>query len=180
MKQMVRLGLILLVITAVSAGLLSVVNDVTKVVIQEKAMEANLVYMKELLTDADEFKVVENPAIGDVEGVQEAYEALKGGSIIGYVVKTTTSGYGGDVVMLTGINSDDTIAGMKVSSQSETPGLGARITEADFGSQFAGKSAASELQLNTDIDALSGATISSRAATAGVNAAIKAYNDVLK
>lgn len=180
MKQMVRLGLILLVITAVSAGLLSVVNDVTKVVIQEKAMEANLVYMKELLTDADEFKVVENPAIGDVEGVQEAYEALKGGSIIGYVVKTTTSGYGGDVVMLTGINSDDTIAGMKVSSQSETPGLGARITEADFGSQFVGKSASSELQLNTDIDALSGATISSRAATAGVNAAIKAYNDVLK
>ena len=180
MKQMVRLGLILLVITAVSAGLLSVVNDVTKVVIQEKAMEANLVYMKELLTDADEFKVVENPAISDVEGVEEAYEALKGGSIIGYVVKTTTSGYGGDVVMLTGINSDDTIAGMKVSSQSETPGLGARITEADFGSQFVGKSAASELQLNTDIDALSGATISSRAATAGVNAAIKAYNDVLK
>ncbi len=180
MKQMVRLGLILLVITAVSAGLLSVVNDVTKVVIQEKAMEANLVYMKELLTDADEFKVVENPAINDVEGVEEAYEALKGGSIIGYVVKTTTSGYGGDVVMLTGINSDDTIAGMKVSSQSETPGLGARITEADFGSQFVGKSAASELQLNTDIDALSGATISSRAATAGVNAAIKAYNDVLK
>ncbi|MBU5677693.1 RnfABCDGE type electron transport complex subunit G [Alkaliphilus sp. MSJ-5] len=180
MKQMVRLGLILLVITAVSAGLLSVVNDVTKVVIQEKAMEANLVYMKELLTDADEFKVVENPAISDVDGVEEAYEALKGGSIIGYVVKTTTSGYGGDVVMLTGINSDDTIAGMKVSSQSETPGLGARITEADFGSQFVGKSAASELQLNTDIDALSGATISSRAATAGVNAAIKAYNDVLK
>lgn len=180
MKQMVRLGLILLVITAVSAGLLSVVNDVTKVVIQEKAMEANLVYMKELLTDADEFKVVENPAISDVEGVEEAYEALKGGSTIGYVVKTTTSGYGGDVVMLTGINSDDTIAGMKVSSQSETPGLGARITEADFSSQFVGKSAASELQLNTDIDALSGATISSRAATAGVNAAIKAYNDVLK
>lgn len=180
MKQMVRLGLILLVITAISAGLLSVVNDATKVVIQEKAMEANLVYMKEILPEADEFKVVENPAIGNIDGVEEAYEALKGGSVIGYVVKTTTSGYGGDVVMLTGITSDGTIAAMKVASQAETPGLGSRITEPEFGDQFAGKSAASELQLNTDIDALSGATVSSRAAVAGVNAAIKAYNDVLK
>ena len=83
MKQIVKLSIILLVITAVSAGLLSVVNDVTKVVIQEKAMEANLVYMKELLPDADEFKVVENTSITEIEGVQEAYEGLKGGSTIG-------------------------------------------------------------------------------------------------
>ncbi|QUH20483.1 RnfABCDGE type electron transport complex subunit G [Alkaliphilus sp. B6464] len=180
MKQMVRLGLILLVITAVSAGLLSVVNDVTKVVIQEKAMEANLVYMKELLPDADEFKVVENPAIGDVEGVQEAYEALKGGSTSGYVVKTLTKGYGGDVVMLTGINIDGTVAGIRVASQSETPGLGSKIAEVDFQSQFAGKSAAEELSVGPDIQAISGATVSSKAAIAGVNASIKLFQTVLK
>ncbi len=180
MKQIVRLSLILLVITAVSAGLLSIVNDVTKVVIQEKAMEANLVYMKELLPDADEFKVVENPAIGDVEGVEEAYEALKGGSTVGYAVKTTTKGYGGDVVIITGINSDGTVAGMKVASQSETPGLGSKITEEGFYGQFAGKSAAGELGLGTDVEAISGATVSSKAATAGVNAAIKLFENVLK
>ena len=180
MKQIVKFSLILLIITAVSAGLLGIANDVTKVVIQEKAMEANLVYMKEIIADADEFKMVENPAVAGVDSVEEAYEALKGGSTIGYIIKTKTSGYGGDVVMLTGINSDGTIAGMKVASQSETPGLGARITEPEFSGQFAGKSAANELNLGTDVQAVSGATVSSRAATNGVNAAIKLFDSVLK
>lgn len=180
MKQIVRLGLILLGITAIAAGLLSVVNDVTKVVIQEKAMEANLVYMKEMLPDADEFKVAENPGITDVDGVEEAYEALKGGNVIGYAIKTISKGYGGDVVMVTGINSDGTIAGMKVASQSETPGLGARITEEGFGAQFVGKSTANELNLGSDVESISGATVSSRAATSGVNAAIKLFESVLK
>lgn len=180
MKQIVKLSIILLVITAVSAGLLSVVNDVTKVVIQEKAMEANLVYMKELLPDADEFKVVENTSITEIEGVQEAYEGLKGGSTIGYAVKTVTKGYGGDVVIITGVNSDGTIAGIKVASQSETPGLGSKITEDGFSGQFAGKYAEGELSVGTDVEAISGATVSSRAATAGVNAAIKLFEGVLK
>lgn len=60
MQKIVKLSLILLIITVVSAALLGVTNDVTKVIIQEKAMEANLAYMKEILTDADEFKVVED------------------------------------------------------------------------------------------------------------------------
>lgn len=180
MKQIAKLGLVLLVITAVSAALLSIVNDVTKVVIQEKAMEANLVYMKELLPDADEFKVVENSAITEVEGAQEAYEALKGGSTIGYAVKTVSKGYGGDVVMVTGIQSDGTITGTRVASQSETPGLGSKITEPDFTSKFEGKSASSQISLGTDIDSISGATVSSRAAVDGVNAAIKVFESVLK
>lgn len=180
MKQIVKLSAILLVITAVSAGLLGVANDITKVVIQENAMAANLVFMKELIPDADEFKMVENPGVTSVESVNEAYEALKGGSSIGFIVKTTTSGYGGDVVMLTGINSDGTIAGMQVASQSETPGLGSKITEEGFTSQFVGKSATAELGLGTDIDGVSGATVSSRAAANGINAAIKVFTTVLQ
>lgn len=180
MRDIVRLSIILLVITVVSAGALSVTNDVTKGVIQEKALAANIEYMQQIISDADDFKVVENPAVTSVDAVEEAYEALKGGSTIGYVVKTKTSGYGGDVILLTGINSDGTLAGMRVATQTETPGLGARIADDEFTSQFVGKSAASELNLNTDLEAVSGATVSSKAATAGVNAAIKLFQDVLK
>jgi len=186
MAKIARLSLILLIITMVSAALLGVTNDITKVIIQEKAMEANLAYMKEILTDADEFKVVEDPGVETIDAVEEAYEALKGGSIIGYVVKTVTSGYGGDVVQLTGINSDGTIAGVRVASQGETPGLGAKIADEDFTNKFIGKSTDTQLSVvkgaggEDTIESISGATISSNAATNGVNAAMKLYEDVLK
>jgi len=180
MKQIIRLSLILLVITAISAGLLSVVNDVTKVVIQEKAIEANLVYMKEILPDADEFRVVEDPAVTTIDSVEEAYEALKSGSTVGYIVKATTKGYGGDVVVITGINSDSTVAGIRVASQSETPGLGSKITDEGFRSQFEGKSTSNELQLGNDIETISGATVSTKAAMDGANAAIRLFEGVLK
>ncbi len=180
MKQVIRLGAILFLITAVSAGSLSLVNDATKGVIQENAMKANLAYMEDMLPDADEFTVVEDPAVTEIESVVEAYEALQGGNTVGYAVKTTASGYGGDIEFIVAINVDGTLAGMRVASHAETPGLGARIAEADFNSQFEGKSTGSELQLNTDVDAIAGATISSEAATNGVNAAIRAFEDVLK
>lgn len=180
MGKVVKLSIILLVITAVSAGALSVTNNITKEIIDEKALAANKVYMEEILPDADDFAVVDDAGIGNVAEVEEAYEALKGGDVYGYVIKTKTSGYGGDIIMLTGIKTDGTVAGMKVASQSETAGLGSKITEEDFTSQFEGKSADGELSLDGDIDQVGGATVSSKAALNGVNAAIEVYNSVLK
>lgn len=180
MRNVVKLSLILLIITAVSAGALSVTNNITKEIIDEKALEANIAYMKEILPDADDFAVVDDPGVSSVDAVEEAYEALKGGSTYGYVIKTKTSGYGGDVIMLTGILADGNVAGMRVASQSETAGLGDKIVEDDFTSQFEGISADSELDLGTDVDQVAGATVSSKAAINGVNAAIELFNSVLK
>lgn len=179
MKQVGKLGLILFLITSVSAGLLSVVNDATKEIIQENAMKANFAYMQDMLPDANEFTVIEDPSIVDIESVDEVYEGLQDGSIIGYAIKTKTSGYGGAIEIIFAINIDGTIAGMRVASHAETPGLGARITEEDFTSEFEGQSIDSELELNTDIDTISGATISAQAAVDGANAAIKVFNEVL-
>lgn len=180
MNKMVKLSLILLVITMVSAAALAVTNDVTKVIIDEKTLAANMIYMKEILPEADDFAVVDNADVLSADNVEEAYEALKGGGTYGYVIKTKTSGYGGDVIILTGITADGTVAGMKVASQSETPNLGDRITGDDFGLQFEGKPADKELELNADIDQVGGATVSSKAAIGGVNAAINVFNSVLK
>ncbi len=177
MRNIVKLSLTLLIITAVSAGALSFTNNITKEIIQEKALEANKVYMEEILPDADDFAMVEGL---NEDNVEEAYEAFKGGSTSGYIVKTKTSGYGGDVIMLTGINIDGTIAGTRVSSHKETAGLGSRIEEADFTSQFEGLSADKDLALDSDIDAVSGATVSSKAAIDGVNISINLFNSELK
>lgn len=180
MRNIVKLGLTLLIVTAVSAAALSVTNDITKGIIEEKALEANLAYMREILPDADDFEVMDDPKILSVDGVEEVYKALKGGSASGYVVKTITSGYGGDVTILTGINVDGTIAAIRVASQTETPELGTKIAEDEFSSQFEGMSAEKELKLNEDVDQVSGATVSSRAAINGVNASIELFNNVLK
>lgn len=180
MRNIIKLGLILLAITAVSAGALSITNNATEEIIDQKALEANMAYMKEILPDADDFEEVEDSKVESIDEVEEAYEAIKGGSIFAYVVKTKTTGYGGDVIILTGINIDGTIAGMRVASQKETAGLGTKITEDEFISQFAGKSTEKELDLNTDIDAISAATISSEAAIDGVNASIRLFESVLK
>lgn len=186
MRDIIKLSLILLVITVVSAGALSVTNDLTKGIIQEKALEANIVYMKEILPDADDFAALDNPEIESIDNVVEAYEALKGGSTMGYVVKTVTGGYGGDVEVLTGILTDSTVAGVKVASQSETPGLGTKITEDDFLDLFKEKSTETELEIvhggggDNSIESISGATVSSKAVSSGVNAAMKLYEEVFK
>ncbi len=180
MRDIIKLGLILLIITAVSAGALSITNDITREIIDEKALEKNLAYMKEILPDADDFELVDDPEILSVDGVEEVYKALQGGNISGYVIKTITSGYGGGVTILTGIDVDGTIVAIRVASQTETPELGTKIAEDEFGSQFEGLSAETELELNEDVDQVSGATVSSKAAINGVNASIELFNNVLK
>lgn len=180
MRNIVKLGLILFIVTAVSAGALSLTNNFTEGIIEEKAAEANKAYMQEILPDTDDFNLVEDPGISDVKGIEEVYEALKGGELCAYIIKTKTKGYGGDVIMLTGIDVDGTIVGMRVASQSETPELGTKIAEDEFGSQFEGMSAERELELNEDIDQVTGATISSKAAIDGVNASIRLFESVLK
>lgn len=186
MREIAKLSLVLVVITVVSASLLGITNDVTKVIIDEKAMEANIAYMKEILPEADTFKAIENTNIKDIDAVEEAYEALKDNSTIGYVVKTVVSGYGGDIVQLTGINNDGLIAGIRIASQSETPGVGSKILEDNFINQFVGNSTTKQFKVDKVgndediIEIITGATISTKAATDGVNVAIKLYEDLLK
>jgi len=101
------------------------------------------------------------------------YECYKGKSLIGYALFATGKGYSGDIKMLAGIDKKGGITGLEVLSQSETPGLGARCAEIKRGAknpwfleQFKGKDAAS-LQLK-DIEAITGATITSRAIVDGI------------
>ncbi|MEM1689843.1 MAG: RnfABCDGE type electron transport complex subunit G [Candidatus Hadarchaeales archaeon] len=92
------------------------------------------------------------------------------GELEGYIAMAEGKGYGGSISLMIGIHKDGTIKKVKILKQSETPGLGARITEENFLAQFEGKSV-DEVMLKRDggtIDAISGATISSRAVVEAV------------
>lgn len=94
------------------------------------------------------------------------------GSIIGYAVSVSPSGFGGNIDMIVGIDTNGSIAGVNITALSETPGLGSRVNDAEYLSQYRGGSG--KLTLGTDVDAISGATISSRSVLAGVNRALSA------
>lgn len=106
--------------------------------------------------------------------ILSAYKMTKDGADAGYCVEVGPTGFGGAVDTMVGIDSDGKVTGISViSASSETPGLGARSTEPEFQAQFAGQ-VGTEVAVAKDggsIDALTGATITSRAVSEGVVAA---------
>ena len=176
MREIIKLALILLVITSVAGLILGGVNSMTAGIIEERAIEESLGAIEAFFPESDDAGIVDD---GDVLGydlVEEVYEVLEGDNVIGYTIKTVANGYDGPIEILTGINMDGEITGIEILSQSETPGLGDRITEDDFKDQFAGQSSDTELE----VDALSGATVSRNAVVNGVSAATDVFEGELR
>ena len=98
---------------------------------------------------------------------------------LGWCVNVKPKGYGGEIDLIVGIKKDGTLSGIKVVSNSETAGLGAKCTDEKFTAQFAGKvlplsvvkTGAKE---NNEVSAITGATITTKAISSGVNAAFDA------
>lgn len=183
MKDIFRLGAILFVICAVASLMLSVTNNITAPVIEQRNIQANNESRQEVLKVAEEFNEVK-----DVKGdlIEEVYQGTKGGEVVGYTIKTTPKGYGGKVEVMVGISNDGKISGVKIGNHSETPGLGSKSADPSFKDQYNGKSTKTPLNVvkgnasnENDIVAISGATITSKAVTAGVNAAMDVYEQKL-
>lgn len=159
---------VLCVMCIVVTGALAATNSVTAPVIAEATRVAQENARKELLPDADNFTKVDVQA----ENVSDVYVADNG---VGTVITCAGKGYGGTITVMVAFNPDDTVKQIKITEQAETAGLGAKIsTDKDFQNSFSGLPA--EDFTVSDINAISGATISSKAVTAAVNAAIDAYN----
>lgn len=171
-RYILRLTLTLLLITAVTAALLGVVNLLTAeridVLDREKAEKA----MREVLA-ADSYTEL---AV-DAEGVSALYRADENG----YVVRVSTNGFGGAIDMMVGVAPDGTVTGISIVSHSETASLGANCTREDFRSQFVG--ADESVAVTKDggqIEALTGATVTSRAVANGVKLAVETVKGVLE
>ena len=113
--------------------------------------------------------------------LSEVYEVQSGGDTIGYAFKVTASGSQGNIVMIVGVDTDLTVTGVSIVKASETAGIGSKVidneaTSAGTGAldQFVGKSGAGSLVVKTNIDAVSGATVTTKGITKGANAALAA------
>ncbi|WP_425446569.1 RnfABCDGE type electron transport complex subunit G [Dethiothermospora halolimnae] len=190
MREIIKLGLILLLITSVAASILGLSNGLTEGKIEEVEAKASEEARKEVLPGTDSFKSIDDnkfKAIKDEnDKILEVYKGMSDGSLAGYAIKTVTSGYGGDVEVITGISIEGKITGIKVVKHLETPGLGANATSADFQDQYKGISTDKEVvrvktnpSKDNEIQALTGATITSDTVTDCVNMARELFNDRL-
>ena len=192
--------LVLFAVTFVAVSALAVVNQITKEPIAQAEINAREQIYKIVYPDAENFTDIENAEnliensdkmlkdagcdgcfINDALAVTD-----KNGSIKGYVIAATSpSGYGGDLQIALGITLDSEITGFNIVSHSETAGLGSKCTESGFTSQFTGKSAEilkytkTGAYADNEIDAISGATITTNAVTEAANAAIMFYQENL-
>ena len=175
------LVVVLGLITFVCALLLGVINGITKDKIAQNAVETRNAAMSVILPEAESFVDVEvseewtAPADKNQPTITGVYEAQAGGQTIGYCVEVKPKGFGGELTMIVGINTDGTVAGAQVTEHGETPGLGAKSqTDPNWITQFAGQPADGSLAVSKDggtIEAITGSTITSRAVTLGVNTA---------
>lgn len=167
--SVLNIGARLLIVCLAVAAIVSLVNELTKTRYAEILVEER----KGAMTGI--FGVSELSYRELADGI---YEISAQEQLLGYCAQVTTAGFGGDMTLMVGFNGDRSLRGVQILSHSETPGLGAKVNDANYLSQYDGK--AGTLQLGTNIDAISGATISSRAVLTGVSAAQAALENALK
>ena len=177
MRDIIRYGIILTLICAVSGASLALVYSKTSVIIDARKQEAAMKAMAIVLPKATDFVKVEEAELAgvasDQTGVLEAYLGSSADGPEGAIVKVESNGYGGAITMLVGMNTEGICQGLQIISQSETAGLGSKITDDAFTGQFAGMVGTLAIKkMGGQVDQVSGATISSRGAVAGVNKAL--------
>ena len=181
MKKIIVSTLVLCIITLVAGMSLAVVYEVTKAPIAEAEAKAALKAYAAIFPDAQTFEetavLSQDSANGAV--IEKALYAKADDAYLGYVLTVSSpNGYGGNIVIAMGVTPEGTLVGVSVISQNETAGLGAKCKDDKFTSQFAGISGGmvdytkSEPASNNQIQAISGATITTSAVVDAVNAGL--------
>lgn len=199
-NQLVKDAMVLTVITLVAGLALGFVSEITKEPIAQAEAAALAKAYQSVFADASEFEPLEGfdaeeaTKIGkEAEGNQGDNEITdcqvamdKDGNEIGYIITVTThDGYGGDITFSMGVTNEGVMNGYSITSIDETPGLGMKATEDGFMSQFENIPVGTYTVTKTspagenEIEAISGATITSRSMTNGVDAGM-AYFETLE
>ncbi|MCR5273033.1 MAG: RnfABCDGE type electron transport complex subunit G [Lachnospiraceae bacterium] len=198
MNKIVKDALLLTLITLVSGCALGLVHEVTAAPIQAANEAATAAAYQEVFPDAESFNEIEidtaaaetvkaTYADDDIEAVVEALDGS--GSVLGYVLTITShAGYGGDITFSIGVTNEGVLNGYSITDISETAGLGMKAKEEKFSSQFNGVTFDSDdsylevtkVDPSGSIEAISGATITSKAVTYGVDAGLMYFRTVLQ
>lgn len=161
----------------ISGFIIGIVYFLTADKIKLNSIEATKNSMKNLVASADNFKAV--------EGKKDWFEAVQGNKTIAYVVPSESKGYGGTLKLLVAVTPDAKVLNFSILESKETPGLGDKASKEPFHGQFAGKKLENLKVVkgtgNKDnIQAISGATITSTAVTNGVKEAVVQVEDYLR
>jgi len=155
-KPLAILGITALVLGGTSFGLSSLEKKY-----EQEALE---IMLHTLLPRSEGF--VEEEYTGEDGNIQKVYKAHNG-----YVIETCTAGYVDDITMLVGVNNDGMVTGVVVQEMAETYGLGLNaVNDVEFLKQFLKTSG--EAEVGKNVDAISGATVTSKAVTRCVNSAV--------
>ncbi len=198
MKNVLKDALILFAITLVAGLLLGVVYDVTKEPIAAQKERAKTIACQNVFAEASSFEVYEGFTMeaasavlteagitgADIDEVMSAKDAS--GKVVGYVLTVSShEGYGGDIQFTMGVTNEGVLNGISLLSIAETPGLGMKAEDVIV-PQLAGKQAEQFSVTKTgaegdaQIDAISGATITSDAIINGVNGGLVYFQNTLK
>ena len=172
----------LLAVAVLSAAALGYVYQITKEPIARAKDQKTLDAIREVVGTFDNNPFAEKTTIATPDGKSELelYPARENGIVTSVAIKTfSDNGFGGRIELIIGMLMDGTVTGYKVIEQKETPGLGTKIAESKFADQFIGlNSYHDQFKLKKDggeIDAVTGATTSSRAVIDAVEKAVSTY-----
>lgn len=181
----IKNALILFAITAFAGFSLSIVNSLTAAPIAAQKIIQRDKALAEVLPDSG-FEEVEIQNPDRYEMLKSVFAAKdKDGNFAGYAFMLVSKGYGGNITLVTGIDKEDLVQGIDIVSHSETPGLGANADNEQFKSRLKGKMAQNLIVVKgnnegQNVDAMSGATITTQAVITAVNEAISYYQTELK
>ncbi|MBQ8503186.1 MAG: RnfABCDGE type electron transport complex subunit G [Clostridia bacterium] len=168
----------LLVICLVATALLAGTNLITSEKIALNAVETEKASRMLVLPEGAQYSEV--TALDN--GLTYCVGSDEGGNQVGYVFTSDAKGYGGTVSVMVGLDNEGTITGIEILSHSETPGLGANATKDDFKSRFIGKFGELSVDKTSNdgqnVQAITAATITSKAVTNAVNAVTAAFEEL--
>jgi len=180
MVDIIKLGLFLMLVAAVAGLGVGYVNTMASPLIEKQILEEKIRSFKEVYPEGDK---VENETAKYLSApdpvLKEVNIAYRSGTPAGVIYLTNTKGYGGAITTLAGFDlASGKITAVKVLSQTETPGLGAKAKDPAFQNRYKGKDSATALEVSktpptkdNQIQAITASTITSKAVTKGVNAA---------
>ncbi len=178
MKKSLPLIFSLTLICLISGSILAFVHAATADRIATNALRRTTDAIRQVLPEHDTLR---DPRHIEYQGTTfTLYEALHDGEVAGVAIETSTSaGYGGDIRLMIGLDPQGNTSGLVILAHKETPGLGAKITESSFLARFVGRNAR-QTHWNVqkdggEIQAITAATVSSRAVSDAVARAIQAY-----
>ncbi|MBW1778708.1 MAG: RnfABCDGE type electron transport complex subunit G [Deltaproteobacteria bacterium] len=184
MREMIKMVVVLTVLSSFSGGLLAAIRNNTKERIEYQQLKfVKGPAIRSILEGCSNDPIVDRFKIKDGDVEHSFFVGVFDGKPSTVALESFGKGFGGNIGVMVGVNvKEDTIVGVGVTTHSETPGVGSRAkTEPDFTAQFQGLPLKKEFKVKADggqVDALSGATVTSRGVSAALTDAAGIYERV--